>query len=159
MGPSPFPARTGPLSAIARAAPTPVAINDALTFFMMNCSFTRPAKQAKTTLEAVRTACDSMCVRQLALPDCDFSMPLKQKPQRRANDRSTIWSRLQTRRLTELAMLEVGLALFHECLHAFLLVFGGKQCVKIATLEEQRLGQRRFEGAVDAFLGHHDRGQ
>jgi hypothetical protein len=35
----------------------------------------------------------------------------------------------------------------------------GKHGMEHAALEPDAFGQRRFVGAVDAFLGHHDNGQ
>src|SRR3990170_529012 len=61
--------------------------------------------------------------------------------------------------LTWSAVLEVGLALLDERGNAFLLVFGREQRVKRAALEQDALGKRRFECAIDRFLGRHDRGQ
>src|SRR5690606_3177524 len=50
-----------------------------------------------------------------------------------------------------------GLTLFHEGGHAFLLILGGEEQVEGAPLEEDALGQRTLEGAVDGFLGHAQR--
>ena len=51
-------------------------------------------------------------------------------------------------------LLEVRAALVEEGVHAFLLVVGGEQRVEQPPLEHHAVGQRRFEGAVDALLGH-----
>ena len=57
------------------------------------------------------------------------------------------------------AMLEVGFTLGDEGGHALLLIGHGKHGVEDAPLEADTLGQRCLVGAIDGFLGQHDRGQ
>src|SRR5690606_6039698 len=58
--------------------------------------------------------------------------------------------------LEQLAMLEVWLALLDKRLHAFLLIFRGKQRVEVAPLEHQGFVQRAFVSGIHALLRHDD---
>src|SRR5579871_6421375 len=52
-----------------------------------------------------------------------------------------------------LFVLELRRPLLDESRHAFLLVGGREQGIEHPAFEAEALGKRRFEGAIDGFLG------
>src|SRR5574343_103301 len=56
-----------------------------------------------------------------------------------------------------LQVYKVGGAFVHKSVHAFFLVLGGKQCVEQTALKHHAIVEAALKGAVDRFLGGHDR--
>ena len=43
---------------------------------------------------------------------------------------------------------------FHECTHAFFLIFQGEEAVEETAFEAQTFGQRKLMRGIDGFLGN-----